>query len=269
MLRIKQIGTICFAIFSFVFSAPTFATDIPSSASTADCKNNPLQTYSGTSNLQADWQANTIQLHWYNGNDEIQNVPSVSQSCVYDGTLTPPATIPTKTGYTFRGWRVRQCSLSGLDTTINSFWNATYTRWKSIVPADGFTMQDSIGAENSSDLNNGEWAVTFSYGTVKGMAKCSGLSGDNNNYTWSNDSSNWTATESALTSASGRAQYCWCAATGYTPSGGNQCSIVAPSWVFKINSGNQSMCNKDCARECASGLEGSADFRRALFGVSQ
>ena len=107
MLSPKQIGTICFALFSFVFTAPLFATDIPSSASTADCKNNPLQTYSGTSNLQANWSANTIQLHWYNGDDEIQNVPSASQSCVYDGTLTPPATIPTKTGYTFKGWTVR------------------------------------------------------------------------------------------------------------------------------------------------------------------
>ena len=107
MLSPKQIGTICFAIFSFVFSAPSFADpDIPSSASTADCKNNPLQTYSGTSNLQADWQPNTIALHWYNGDDEL-TVPSASQSCVYDGTLTPPATIPTKTGYTFKGWRVK------------------------------------------------------------------------------------------------------------------------------------------------------------------
>ena len=109
MLRIKQIGTICFAIFSFIFSTPTFATNIPSNASTADCKNNPLQTYSGTSNLQADWQANTIQLHWYEDSDATteMNVASASQSCVYDGILTPPATIPTKTGYTFKGWTVR------------------------------------------------------------------------------------------------------------------------------------------------------------------
>ncbi len=35
------------------------------------------------------------------------NVASASQSCTYDGTLTPPATIPTKTGYTFKGWTVR------------------------------------------------------------------------------------------------------------------------------------------------------------------
>ena len=34
-------------------------------------------------------------------------VPTASQSCVYDGTLTPPSTIPTRTGYTFRGWKVR------------------------------------------------------------------------------------------------------------------------------------------------------------------
>ncbi|MCQ2568512.1 MAG: InlB B-repeat-containing protein [Alphaproteobacteria bacterium] len=32
---------------------------------------------------------------------------SASQGCTYDGTLTPPATIPTKTGYTFKGWTVR------------------------------------------------------------------------------------------------------------------------------------------------------------------
>ncbi|MBQ3785502.1 MAG: InlB B-repeat-containing protein, partial [Alphaproteobacteria bacterium] len=104
---IKQIGTICFAIFSILFSAPTFADpDISSSASSADCKYAPLETYSGTSNLSANWSANEIDLHWYNDDTEL-TVPAASQSCTYDGTLTPPATIPTKTGYTFKGWTVR------------------------------------------------------------------------------------------------------------------------------------------------------------------
>ena len=56
--------------------------------------------------MQANWDANTIDLHWYNGDTEI-TVPTASQSCTYDGTLTPPATIPTKTGYTFKGWTIR------------------------------------------------------------------------------------------------------------------------------------------------------------------
>ena len=106
LLSPKQIGTICFAIFSILISAPTFATGVSSTATSADCDNATLDTYSGTSNLQAGWQPNTIDLHWYNGDDEL-TVPSASQSCVYDGTLTLPTTIPTKTGYTFKGWTVR------------------------------------------------------------------------------------------------------------------------------------------------------------------
>ena len=62
--------------------------------------------------MQANWDANTIDLHWYNGATEL-TVPSASQSCTYDGTLTPPATIPTKTGYTFKGWKVRPDVPSG------------------------------------------------------------------------------------------------------------------------------------------------------------
>ena len=89
-------------IIAMLLSVPVNATpDIASTASSADCKHNPLQTYSGTSNLQADWTANTINLHRYDGDTEL-TVPSTSQSCTYDGTLTPPETIPTKTGYTFK-----------------------------------------------------------------------------------------------------------------------------------------------------------------------
>ena len=91
----------------FVFSSASVADpNIASDANSADCKNSTLETYSGTSNLSANWEANTIHLHWYDGNTEL-TVPSESQSCVYDGDLTPPATIPTRTGYTFTGWKVR------------------------------------------------------------------------------------------------------------------------------------------------------------------
>ena len=273
MLSPKQIGTICFAI-SILISAPSFADpDISSSASSADCKHTPLQVYSGTSNLQANWQANTIQLHWYNGDTEIQNVASASQSCVYDGTLTPPATIPTKTGYTFKGWRVRDltCGLSHVDTSIDADMDADYVAWQPINGSSGYTVAQAIdngdinpGTDHSSELSNGEWRIIFSYGTVKGTSYCSGLSGDNNGYTWSDPSR---ATESELTSA-GNGQYCWCAATSYTPSGGSACNIASPSWVFNYDAGSASDCASYCAGSCAEVVNNNVGFRWALFGVA-
>ena len=98
-----------FVALFMLLTIPTFATGVGSTASTADCNNATLNTYTGTSNLSAGWQPNTIDLHWYadsNATTEM-NVATASQSCTYDGTLTPPATIPTKTGYTFKGWTVR------------------------------------------------------------------------------------------------------------------------------------------------------------------
>ena len=277
LLSPKQIGTICFAIFSFVFSAPTFAGAVQCDSSLngdcPKCKNSNLQTYSGTSNLQANWSANTIQLHWYNGDTEIQNVPVASQSCTYDDSLTPPSTIPTRTGYTFRGWRVKQfpqCNLSGLDASIGADMDADHIAWQPINGSSGYTVAQVIadgylsGTDHSSELSNGEWRIIFSYGTVKGTSYCSGLSGDNNGYTWSDPSR---ATESELTSA-GNGQYCWCAATSYTPSGGSACNIASPSWVFNYDAGSASDCASYCAGSCAEVVNNNVGFRWALFGVA-
>ena len=98
-----------FVALFMLLSVPAFATGVGSTASTADCNNATLNTYTGTSNLSAGWQPNTIDLHWYADSNATtaMNVANASQSCTYDGTLTPPATIPTKTGYTFKGWTVR------------------------------------------------------------------------------------------------------------------------------------------------------------------
>ena len=98
-----------FVALLMLLTIPAFATGVGSTATSADCDNATLNTYSGTSNLSAGWQPNTIDLHWYADSDATteMNVPTASQSCTYDGTLTPPATIPTKTGYTFKGWKVR------------------------------------------------------------------------------------------------------------------------------------------------------------------
>ena len=97
---LRQIGTICLAIFLSV--SLCLASGVSPTATTADCDNATLSTYSGTTNLQANWEPNTIDITWYNGNDVF-----ATNSCVYDDILTLPSGTPTKTGYTFDGWRVR------------------------------------------------------------------------------------------------------------------------------------------------------------------
>ena len=89
-----------------LFTTDSFGSGIASNSTYAPCTNNTLETYSGNSNLAADWQPNTINLSWYNGDTKL-TVQSSAQSCVYDGTLTIPSTQPTRTGYTFAGWEVR------------------------------------------------------------------------------------------------------------------------------------------------------------------
>ena len=212
--------------------------------------------------MQANWQANTIQLHWYNGDTEIQNVPVASQSCIYDDSLTPPSTIPTRTGYTFKGWRATQfpqCNLSGLDASIGVDWDADYVAWQPINGSSGWTVAEEIaegmsGTDHSSGLGNGEWRIIFSYGTVKGRAKCSNTNGDY-------------ATVGTPSNTNGK--YCWCAATSYVPNGGNQCNIASPSWVFSGNVWSASECAGDCAVSCAGNVSNDDGFRRAVFGVSQ
>ena len=259
MLRIKQIGTICFAI-SILISAPLFATDIPSNAVTADCKHTPLQVYSGTSNLQAGWQANTIQLHWYNGDTEIQNVPVTSQSCTYDSTLTPPSTIPTRIGYTFRGWRAYD-PMRGLQNVYIGAASNVYAD----KPLNGGADETAGGATAATYglTNPGEWGVSYNYGDVTGVAKCSALAGDNNNSTWTNANSNWTATESELDSASGEKQYCWCKATGYTPGGGIKVDITSSNWIYSEDFGAK--CAAVCSSVCANDLSGSGNYKKAFF----
>ena len=89
-----------------LFVGNSFASGIASNSALAPCTNNTLETYSGNSNLAADWQPNTINISWYNENEKL-TVQQSAQSCIYDGGLIVPSTPPTRTGYTFAGWEVR------------------------------------------------------------------------------------------------------------------------------------------------------------------
>ena len=90
-------------VFVFVFLSPAFATGIGSEINAA-CDNATLSKYTGTADIEINWEPNTINLNWYDGDTKL-TVQSSAQSCVYDSTLTVPEQ-PTKPGYTFNGWKV-------------------------------------------------------------------------------------------------------------------------------------------------------------------
>ncbi len=251
-------GNLLIAFLSTIFIVSGVFADPDIDTATASCSDDVFNSNTGPVNIEVNWEPNEINLHWYNGNTEIQNVPVASQSCVYDDSLTPPSTIPTREGYTFRGWRPRDltCGLSHVDTSVYGTWNATYGRWKPQNGSNGFTMQNYFGTENSDDLNNGEWAVTFNYGTLNGGSKCSVTNGT-------------FAVQGTPSDTSG--ENCWCQATKYTPSGENQCFVSSTPWVFMP-------CSQDCSSRCSyccayhvanagvySGIS-DTDFRSELYG---
>ena len=92
-------------VFGFIFTVGAFATGIDSGATSADCDNATLGQYNGTANLEMDWQPNTINIRWYDGENQL-SVQSAAQTCSYGGALYLP-TAPTKKGYTFEGWEVK------------------------------------------------------------------------------------------------------------------------------------------------------------------
>lgn len=85
------------------FATDSFATGI-SGGTTAPCDNDTLSKYNGTVNAEINWEPNTINLNWYDGDTKL-TVQNSSQTCTYDGTITVPPQ-PTKPGYTFNGWKV-------------------------------------------------------------------------------------------------------------------------------------------------------------------
>ncbi|MBQ6012199.1 MAG: InlB B-repeat-containing protein, partial [Alphaproteobacteria bacterium] len=195
----------------------------------------------------------------YSEDNEIQNVPSTSQSCTYDGSLTPPPVsyVPTRTGYTFKGWRVRPpvCSLSSLKPGIQG------TAMSSVSENGQVNNYNGSNAATLGLVNN-EWAVTFSYGVLLGKVKCSAKVGDNGGYMWSNASSNWKATESELDSA-GPGNYCWCKPTKFIPDGGSMCYVSSTNWLFFEE--EVDTCSSGCAYWCATQVFQTVSFRQRMY----
>ena len=113
-----------------IFTTDSFASGIASNSASALCDNDTLSKYSGTANVEINWEPNTIGLKWYNGDQQVAG----PTSCVYDSTITVPPQ-PTKLGYTFNGWKV----------------------WKVTVP-DGYTQLEYIQTDGGQRIDTGIYA---------------------------------------------------------------------------------------------------------------
>jgi len=235
-------------------------TDIESDATTAQCVEPTLHRYEGTANLQAQWEANKVPLRWYNNHTLIALAANNSANdCDYSGALDTP-TDPTRTGYTFAGWRVNaQMNFSQLDTSIPGTdriakcMNGTTPRClRDNTPDNAGASEEPCTKDYYTELNPHEWKVHFSYGDVYGMAKCSNTTG---------------TYAVAGTPSDTNGQYCWCKATTYKPL--NQSTVYRPlstlAWVFRLDHGSASNCAYSCALNCASLVRWNSDFRAAVF----
>ena len=240
-----------------LFTTDSLASGIASNTNTVPCTNNTLETYSGNSNLSADWQPNEIQLRWYNGNT-LLDVQSSANTCVYDGALTIPQTAPNRTGYTFAGWQVRPemdfstipTNEAGLERWSKGIFydNTDYCKYDGDANDTSSATQVVCSSDNNfGELQTHEWKVRFSHGTVYGMSICT--------------VSNGTAPTTEI------GQYCWCKATGYKTN--NQ--VFAPkynlSWVKYGDNDNTDNCMRACSAYCTNSIKysGGTSFRRALF----
>lgn len=108
------------------------------------------------------------------------------------------------------------------------------------------------GTAHSDYADLFEWSVTFSYGTVWGIATCVDTSGTSNTAVEElRDSNGEIATGGERTG-----RYCWC-----------QLSHPAKSrWVFRHAYSSVAFCRSHCVIDCGGAVRSYSAFREGLFG---
>ena len=237
-----------------VFSSPAFASGINANSASAPCTNNTLETYSGNTNLQADWAPNTIDLRWYN-NNTLLTVQSTANTCIYDGALTIPATEPTRTGYTFVGWQVRpEIDFGTIPTNVVGTECWAKGSIKCYYLNTSLTDIACDADDAIKELQQQEWSTKYSHGTLYGIATCSTTGGTQ---------------DTPGTPAQNTGINCWCKATGYKATNSNiiNASKKTLPWIF-YSATDTSNCLGTCAIACASYAKGTQKQKKLFTPVS-
>ena len=249
-------------LFICVFVTNSFANDIAANVTNPVCDNATLEKYNGTVNVEINWEPNVIDLRWYDG-DTLLNVPTEAQSCVYDGDMYIP-TQPTKTGYTFMGWTIKEVKsdFSTLPTNGNAleFRAVQINRyycwyWDSVSDS---TSSDNTCTSDYAHLQPYEWEVVFDWGTIYGQSVCSSTPG--------------TSGQTGTPTTSWSDSYAWCKVTGYKPSDSD--IIHKPNndmpWVFARETGAPARaCTWHNALDCARVVAHDTNFLKAILGITQ
>ena len=174
----------------------------------------------------AQWDTNIVYLKWYKTDTDTQQYTdgNPTTSCQYGvGTISPLPTQPTRTGYSFAGWKVTgwECDLSVIDATIN-----------------GNSYNSSYGTVE------GTWSADFSYGRLSGESKC----------IEQNAAPTGTcATTGTKAQIDAACYWCYCKLTNYTSTGGSQCNVSTTSWqLYGYFTGS---CSDSCANFCAMSVK--------------
>ena len=244
--------------------SPTYA-NIDKDATTATCDSGTIGTTTGPANLQAQWTPNTINIDWYDDPSSLTpyNIQQNAHNCTYDGAITLPAKNPSKPGYTFAGWRVRQ--LFDL-TTLDASKTASYGLAKSLsgdkcaeIYIDNTVNTRDCSDPEYTDLNFGEWRATLDNGTIKGTSICSITKGS-----W------WTAGNPDETGTGYNSQ-CWCKIIAFADTDSDRYNFVRnPLWIWSSSSGyfNKEDCADKCAVACAGNMftKRIVNDRKSLYG---
>ena len=235
-----------------LFATDSFASGISGGTTTAPCDNATLSKYTGTANVEINWEPNVINLKWYDGDTEI-NVANASQTCTYDGMITVPPQ-PTKPGYTFNGWKIAKYDFSTLPVNASGIhaWSKNapgYDCWY----GSGQTFQTPCDNGDFDDLDYNEWKVSFNYGMVYGVAKCSSTVSE--------------TTGEIKTPAEQTGSYCYCRATGFIPTNSTLKYIPTRTlnWAFVKPLNGVDGCNAQCADYCSAWLTFKTNLRQSLY----
>ena len=241
-----------------MLATPAFA------ASSLTCDASGIGATTPNARMKASWSPTVYNIEWYDDDGTLLNVQSSAQTCAYGNTLVLPQANPTKVGYTFIGWEKEEqptCTIpevlmaghvsdsSCLDLT-NDFDIINEYTGHTNCSNGGYTAK----ASNYGITKPGQWGISVEGygGYVIGETSCNSTPGT------------WATIGTPDTSSDG--QYCWCKATHYTDSGGNQCTLSNSAWAFYTGYTSTTECLFYCTYWCLSNLFWPDDLRAAVFG---
>ena len=100
----------------------------------------------------------------------------------------------------------------------------------------------------------GEWAIEFTYGTVKGEAVCATNSGK---YAKTGDP------------VGSEGNFCWCRAKSFdAEKDGTYEAVSAPAWTYYNRYVDKGTCASKCPGSCTTNIQTNAEFRSGVFGVT-